>query len=1168
MRPSALLPSRSCWVAGLSAAVLLALLPGGPAAGAQRGTGVSTGTPGPSTASTASTAGTASTGHWTARPGRPGATMDGHRAEIVARNLRDYTLDRAAMARTLDAAPAEGTRAAASAPRVVRIPAPDGSVDRFAVQETSVMQPRLAAAHPGIRTYVGTGIDDPTARLRADLTPLGFHASVLSPSGAWYVDPLYKGDDTVYASYYARDLRQGDADFVERADVASTSEALRDGVGSATADVPAGPEVQLRTYRLALVTDPSYATYFGAANVTAAKVTLVNRVTQIYEDEMAVRLVLVNDTDRTNLNTNALALEPNGPCGAAPCYTTNSAGQSQFAAGCTGGLLSRNRIVLGQLVGARNYDIGHIGLGVNGGGVASLNAVGGNAKAQGCTGLPTPVGDYFAVDYVAHEMGHQFGGNHTFNGTQSNCGGNKAAPSVEPGSGSSIMAYAGICRYDNLQPHSDPYWSQWSFQEITAYMTSSRPAINEVQTASLYGYDAPGDAFALSYDGVTSAPLVRGTSWSAASVQAALQGPSEVQAVALDGYDTDGDSYRLSYGGSPTAPIVRGQNNTAAGIAAALQGGNEQQQVTLTGFNPTTQSFRVQLGGATSGLIGAGGATYNNNGIAAAVNAVPGFAGTVSSAGAGPGGFTLTFGGASAATDVPSASIVDCTCGSAVRETVKGGGAVAGWPAGGTVTVGTVTDAGYSLTFGGSLSGSDLAELAVVDGTGVTGSVTESAKGGPGILPVGASATVAGFGGGTFDDTGFQVTYGGVLGGVDVDMLELVGLTGASGFVGDTAKGGPIDNAGHLVEATGNHAPVVTTPAEYVIPRRTPFALTGTATDSDGDGALTYMWEQKDRGGGAGTALVDNAKVNGPLFRQFGVAARVTPEGTLQTPSPGLNQVGTDPTRVFPDLGQVLSGTTNAATGSCPAVTSVWPTPLEQAVVDCYSEFLPTAAYVGVTGVNAAPASLNFRLTVRDGRPGGGGVGSADTRLVLAPGADPFRVTSQARGAALDAGTVHAVTWDVAGTDVAPVSTAQVRITLSTDGGWTYPHVLAAATANDGSADVEMPAIDSDQVRIKVEAVGNVYFDVSDVTFSVRGIADQLQDLVDRSTGAGPGTSLADKARLARSSYAAGSTAATCQTLADYRAQVRALAGKKQLSDAKATELTVLVDRLRRLIGC
>ena len=237
--------------------------------------------------------------------------------------------------------------------------------------------------------------------------------------------------------------------------------------------MPTGPNVTLRTYRLALITDSTYSTYFGGPqNVTAAKVTLMNRVDQIYEDETAIRLVLIADNDKLNLNTAADMTGANGPCGAAACYT---AGQ---ASGCAGGTLTRNRIVIGQIIGASNYDIGHIMFGLNGGGVASLGVVGGNGKAQGCTGLPTPVGDFMAVDYVAHEMGHQFAGNHTFNGTQLNCsGGNRnAGTSVEPGSGTSIMAYAGICQQDNLQPHSDPYWSQRSYDEITAYMTSDAAA--------------------------------------------------------------------------------------------------------------------------------------------------------------------------------------------------------------------------------------------------------------------------------------------------------------------------------------------------------------------------------------------------------------------------------------------------------------------------------------------------------------------------------------------------------------------------------------------------------------------------------------------------------------------------------------------------------------------
>ena len=103
--------------------------------------------------------------------------------------------------------------------------------------------------------------------------------------------------------------------------------------------------------------------------------------------------------------------------------------------GCSN--LARNRTVIGQLIGASNYDIGHLALGQPGGGVANLGVVGRSAKAQGCTGIPTPTGDFYAIDYVAHEMGHQFSGNHPFNGNQLNCsGGNRsAATSVEPGTG-------------------------------------------------------------------------------------------------------------------------------------------------------------------------------------------------------------------------------------------------------------------------------------------------------------------------------------------------------------------------------------------------------------------------------------------------------------------------------------------------------------------------------------------------------------------------------------------------------------------------------------------------------------------------------------------------------------------------------------------------------------
>tara|TARA_R110001592_G_scaffold39084_16_gene128877 strand:+ start:2089 stop:4317 length:2229 start_codon:yes stop_codon:yes gene_type:complete len=236
-----------------------------------------------------------------------------------------------------------------------------------------------------------------------------------------------------------------------------------------------------------------------------------------------------------------------------------------------------------------------------------------------------------------------------------------------------------------------------------------------------------------------------------------------------------------------------------------------------------------------------------------------------------------------------------------------------------------------------------------------------------------------------------------------------------------------------VVSTTNNSVPVANAGSDFSIPKSTPFVLKGSATDADSGNSLTYNWEQIDNQ----TATMPPVATNtvGPMFRTL--------------PS------STSPNRYLPEIDTVLVGKT----------TSKW-------------EVVPSVARV-----------MNFSLTVRDNVLNGGATSRDDIKITVDGNSGPFLVTSQTTATTLNGNSTQTITWDVANTSVAPVNAANVNILLSTDGGMTFPNVLISNTPNDGTEQVTLTNITTTQARIKVEAAGNLFYNVNAANFSIDKVA-------------------------------------------------------------------------------
>ncbi len=624
---------------------------------------------------------------------------------IIPNAFLTFSLNMDALNRLLRRAPMEFTEAARNSQVIFTLPMPDGTFAKFRIEESPVIEAGLAAKFPGLKTYRAQGIDDPTATMRFDVTPLGFHAIVLSTHETVYVDPYAKGDTRNYIAYKKSDLssegRVWECGFVDPADGLIEEGSLR----PETTEVTNGST--LRTYRLALAATGEYTAFFGGTvpGALAAQVVTMNRINAVYEKEVAIHMNII-------ANNNLII------------YTNSSTDPYSNSDGFA--MLDQNQINIDAVIGNANYDIGHV-FSTGGGGVAALGSVcNAISKARGVTGSPSPVGDGYDIDYVAHEMGHQFGARHTFNGTSSNCGGGNrsAGAAVEPGSGITIMAYAGICGAQDLAAHSIDTFSVRSLEEIVG--------------------------------------------------------------------------------------------------------------------------FREAAG----------------------------------------------------------------SCGPAT--------------------------------------------------------------------------------------------------------------------------------------ATGNTPPSPTGPGDFTIPKGTPFALIASATDVNGD-SLTYSWEERDFGP-ASPPDTDADGMARPLFRPY------------------LPLVGG--TRNFPSLTYILN---NANVP--PATVGGFLT----------GEILPSIA-----------RTMNFQVVVRDNRANGGGINTAASALTISSATGPFAITAPNTAVSWAGGSSQTVSWNVNGTNGAPVNAANVKISLSTDGGNTFPTTINASTPNDGSEIITVPNIPTVGARIRVEAVGNIFFDISDANFTITpGVSGQ-----------------------------------------------------------------------------
>ncbi|MDX1829792.1 MAG: M12 family metallo-peptidase, partial [Lutibacter sp.] len=380
--------------------------------------------------------------------------------KTIPKKFKTYQLDINRVKNLLGNVAKRNTKAKVSN-KILSFPNEDGTLEKYQVFEASILSPALQKKYPNIRSYVGKSITNKGKTIRFSISNDGFHGMIFKKSGGTiYIDPYTSNKDN-YIVYNKKSLPKI-APFECRFDEFNTSKVTTTLKSSYSAKTSNANDGNLRTFRLAVATTGEYSQYQlnnqgisvnatdaeKKAAVLSAINTTMTRVNGIFERDVALTMVLVaNETDIIYLD------------GTTDPFTNDDSSK----------LIDESQSIIDIYIGSSNYDIGHT-FSTGGGGLAQLNTPCTIDKAKGVTGTSNPIGDAYDIDFVAHEMGHQYGAHHTFNGDAGNCAppNRNDATAVEPGSGSTIMAYAGICAPQNIQTNSDDYFHLISIREMWA----------------------------------------------------------------------------------------------------------------------------------------------------------------------------------------------------------------------------------------------------------------------------------------------------------------------------------------------------------------------------------------------------------------------------------------------------------------------------------------------------------------------------------------------------------------------------------------------------------------------------------------------------------------------------------------------------------------------------